>query len=88
MALIHTYLSIGTLNVTIKYSNQKAKNDWKDKKQDLTTWAYKRFIAALRIHTVSKWKWKKIFYASGNQKRAGVGSYTYIRQNKSLSHEL
>lgn len=37
MALIHTYLSIGTLNVTIKYSNQKAKNDWKDKKQDLTT---------------------------------------------------
>ena len=42
--------------------------------------AYKKLILALRTHKLKVKRWKKIFHANGNQKRAAVT--TYIKLNK------
>jgi len=51
--------------------------------------AYKKLTSSLRTHSPTIKGWKKIFHASGNQKRAGVAAYFYqtkytISQNQKM----
>ena len=77
---ISTYLSIIMLNVNGLNAAAKMYSDWKNTKRRLVYAyaAYKRFTSDLNAQETEVRTWKKLFFASRNQKRW----VTILRQKK------
>ena len=78
---IEIYILIISLNANQpKCSNQKTPNSWMDTKQDL----YIRHLQETHFRSRDTYKfkvrkWRKVFHANGNQKKARVAT---LRQNR------